>query len=67
MDDLISRQEAIDALVERMGIDWDSLKIFQPALKVIEQVPSAEPQWIPVTEHSEEYNRGYRTGYDGIK
>ena len=43
MTDLISRQAVIDALVERMGIDWDSLKTLQPALKVIENVPSAEP------------------------
>jgi hypothetical protein len=43
MNDLISRQAVIDALVERMGIDWDSLKTLQPALKVIENVPSAKP------------------------
>ena len=43
MSDLISRQAVIDALVERMNCDWRSLKILQPALIVIEQVPSAEP------------------------
>ena len=44
MSDLISRQAVIDALVKRMNCDWDSLKILQPALKVIEQVPSAYPK-----------------------
>ena len=61
MDDTISRQAAIDALVKRMNCDWHSLKILQPSLRVIEQVPSAEPHWIPCSDRLPEKDGYYLT------
>lgn len=42
MADLIDRQAAIDALEKRTGFKWDTLKIFQPMLCVLEELPAAE-------------------------
>lgn len=46
MNDLISRQAAIDAVVDAMmsGADADMVE------GLIYMLPSAEPKWIPVTE-----------------
>ena len=50
MNDLISRQEAIDALhmhlMYRMGTDSNKKRLDD----LINGVPSAEPRWIPVSE-----------------
>jgi hypothetical protein len=45
MDDLISRQAAIDA----MSVVNDSI-CGQQAIDALCELPSAEPRWIPVTE-----------------
>ena len=42
MDDLISRQAAIDALVKWTHLTWEHLKIIYPMLNVLEELPSAE-------------------------
>lgn len=48
MDDLISRQAAIDAFAKRTGIEWEKLKILEPMLCILENLPSAERhgRWI---------------------
>ena len=43
-DDLISRKAAIDALVKRSGLAWEILKILQPMLCVLEELPPAQPE-----------------------
>lgn len=48
MDDLISRQAAIDAILEmntENRVSW-----LDCALDTLDALPSAEPRWIPVTE-----------------
>ena len=42
MDDLISRQAAIDALVRYTHLTWEHLEIIYPMLNVFEKLPSAE-------------------------
>ena len=44
MSDLISRQEVINALVERTHLNWETMKILHPALGVIDNLPSAHPE-----------------------
>lgn len=44
MDDLISRQAAIDALVKWTHLTWEHLKIIYPMLNVLEKLPSAETE-----------------------
>ena len=56
-EDVIYRQEAIDALVKRTHLPWEDLKILNPMLEVLEQIPSAEPKrkmghWIVRNEYS---------------
>lgn len=48
MNDLISRQTIIDALVKRTHLTWEYLKIIYPMLNVLEELPSAERhgRWI---------------------
>lgn len=41
-DDTIYRQAAILALVKRTHLTWESLKIINPMLDVLEELPSAE-------------------------
>ena len=69
MNDLISRQDAIDAIQKRADeIDsvysafWEGLKIAQD---VVENLPSAEPErrWIPVTEALPEEKGEYLVSY----
>ena len=45
--DTISRQAAIDALIEWYGGEPTDIGAFE---NIIEKLPSAEPKWIPVTE-----------------
>lgn len=49
MDDLISRQQAIDALIEWYGYEPSDIGAFE---NIIDKLPSAqpEPRWIPVSE-----------------
>lgn len=63
--DLISRQDAIDALRERV---FHSLTDeFYGAMQVLKELPSAQ-QWIPCSERLPEENEDYLvTAYDGIK
>lgn len=42
MDDLISRQAAINAFVKRTHLDWENLKIIHPMFRVLEEVPAAQ-------------------------
>ena len=44
--DCISRQAAIDAFVKRTGLAWENLKIIQPMLCILEELPSAQPEII---------------------
>ena len=46
LNDLISRQAAIDALVKLTHLDWKNLKIIHPMLDVFEELPSAQPEII---------------------
>ena len=61
MDDLISRQAAIDALGDSVENWTDSdyelgqLNQWKADRKAIIYLPSAQPQWIPVTERLPEY------------
>ena len=50
MDDLISRQAAIDALVKQTNLTWEHLKTIYPMLNVFEKLPSAERhgRWVDV-------------------
>lgn len=50
MNDLISRQAAIDALVKRTHLTWERLKTMYPMLNVFEKLPSAERRgrWVDV-------------------
>lgn len=50
--DPISRQTLKDAFVETTLLEWEQLKKYYPMLKVVDEVPSAqpEPQWIPCSE-----------------
>ena len=55
MDDLISRQAAIDAFAKELSAEHNHREMavsFLGAKKIIEAVPSAEPEqrWIPVSE-----------------
>lgn len=49
MDDLISRQQAIDALIEWYGYEPSDIGAFE---NIIDKLPSAqpEPRWIPCSE-----------------
>ena len=49
MDDLISRQQAIDALIEWYGCEPSDIGAFE---NIIDKLPSAqpEPRWIPCSE-----------------
>lgn len=42
MDDLISRQAAINAFEKRTGLAWRDLKCLHPMFEVLEELPSAE-------------------------
>ena len=44
MDDLISRQAAIDALVKWTCLPWELLKTIYPMLCLLETLPSAQPE-----------------------
>lgn len=44
MRDLVERQDAIDAIVKQSVVDKTVAK------RVLAQLPSAEPDWIPVSE-----------------
>ena len=51
MSDLISREDAIKALNKEfhctdISDDWDGL---ETAIKIIEALPSADDEWIPIT------------------
>ena len=52
MSDLISRQDAIDAVLELSEKMKDEMLIIDAIVDEIENLPSAEPEpkWIPVTE-----------------
>ena len=56
MDDLISRQAAIDAFEKHSHLDWERLKILYPLLEEIEQLPSVSTEktgrWIDGTDCS---------------
>ena len=62
MSDLISRQDAILALLEKgqrsrrykLGEVWELN--FDEIREALETVPSAEPQWIPVSEKLPKYS-----------
>ena len=56
MDDLISRQDAIEAIVKSTHLDLEVLRVM-PEMEVIENLPPAEPQWIPVSERLPEDRR----------
>ena len=58
MDDLISRQDAIDALIEWYGCEPSDIGAFED---IIEKMPSVqpEPQWIPCTERLPEKSGRY--------
>lgn len=59
MDDLISRQAAIDAIEITPFDDYGD---YMRAKELIEQLPSAQSQrWIPVTERLPEYGTGVVT------
>ena len=52
MSDTISRQAAIDALIEWYGCEPSDIGAFED---IIEKMPSAQPvQWIPVSERMPE-------------
>ena len=53
MKDLIERQVAIDALVKQSVVDKAVAK------RVLAQLPSAEPEWIPVSERLPEIIKGH--------
>lgn len=70
MSDLISRQAAIDALKEvsehytDKGREWHPHVDFM--VQAIEELPTAEPEWIPVTERLPKENGDYLvTGRQG--
>ncbi len=75
MRDLISRQDAIHALIEWYGCEPSDLDYFK---KIVEKLPSAQPEhrWIPVKtrpmdEEEKQYweeHYGYKFGedFDGI-
>lgn len=63
MNDSISRQEAIDALVKRTGMAWESLKILYPMLCVLEELQSAQPRWIPCSKRLPEREGRYVCTY----
>lgn len=62
MDDLISRQAAIDALVKWTHLTWEHLKIIYPMLNVLEELPSAERRgrWEAIDRDC----RGYAITYE---
>ena len=52
--DAISRRAAIDAFEKRAHIDWERLKVLDPLLEEIDELPSVSMEkpnrWIPVSE-----------------
>ena len=59
-EDLISRQAAIDAVMDTKSLIYDlPHEILQSAAYNVEQLPSAEPRWIPVTERLPEESGRY--------
>ena len=50
MDDLISRQAAIDEVVAWMKDRLNNKKNGKPLTEILRDLPSAQPGWIPVTE-----------------
>ena len=59
MSDLIERRAAIDSIREcveaaHSNHEWDMEQGYLNAIECIEEEPSAEPRWIPVTERSPE-------------
>lgn len=56
MDDTISRQAAIDALIEWYGCEPSDIGAFE---NIIEKLPSAQPEqrWIPCSERLPDNNR----------
>ena len=62
MDDLISRQAAIDALADDLsyyGSGDERAFGMSRAIGIIEKLPLAQPQWIPVTERLPEKDGRY--------
>ena len=57
MDDLISRQAAIDAVAE--GLKRTFVEYRDAAEKMLNKVPSAQPEqrWIPTSEKLPEYDK----------
>ena len=55
MNDLISRQDAINAIKARFG----NVMVIEEATKALEGVPEAESDWIPIEKalpkHTEDY------------
>lgn len=43
--DSISRQTLKEAFVETSLLEWEQLKKYYPMLKVVDEVPSAQPDW----------------------
>ena len=79
MNDLISRQAAIDALKkisfsywfecgEYLSEDTREIKIINSnkALEAIETLPSAQPRWIPSSERLPEHNQKILAYYADI-
>lgn len=50
MDDLISRQKAINALIDALAWTWSGTWSEKAAIDAIKNLPSAEPGWIPIEE-----------------
>ena len=66
MDDLISRQQAIDALIKWYGCEPSDIGAFED---IIEKMPSAQPEqrWIPCSERLPERGKDVLVtrDYDG--
>ena len=62
MSDLISRQAAIDALIEWYGCEPSDIGAFED---IIENLPSAQPEqrWIPCSERLPEDNSDILVAY----
>lgn len=50
MSDLISRKDAIDYIKTQRGRPFIGITLEEAIIMMIEEVPSAQPWWIPVTE-----------------
>ena len=63
-DDMISRQAAIDALIEWYGCEPADIGAFE---NIIEKMPSAQPesQWIPCSERLPEEKQSIFAKYKG--